>query len=541
LNAAPIGCHSDVQTDSAVFGDILRYDGNYWAPAQFSYKYLDDQPIIPSLTSQLQNNSGFVTQTELSTYNSQVESSLTAALSNNFVHSINGQTGAVSVTAATLGLGNVNNTSDLDKPLSIAATTANAFLSSQITALSTSTNDAINNLSQLTTDSLTALQQVANRKVDSVNAKTGQVVLNPDDLDDTNTAHKFVTSDQITLIGGALQYNAAATVATSGSYNDLLHKPTLGSAAATDSSSYATAAQGALAVSALQMKDINVYIQPFNIHTVVDANYVSTDNNFSDADKTKLTGIEAGAEVNVRSDWNATSGDAVILNKPSIPSDNSQLANGAGYIDDYTVTSADVVAHQADLAITESQISDFGTYAPTASLATVATTGAWNDVQGKPELVYDEWDDFTLCDTSRNELFDSASYSHTGYYYRHELFVYYSVRITLDGNRTFGSDFTSGFPDPQYLNVGGLPFAALNGKWPAQVTIDAYTSSTVVPEVKYTGVIIGGDESVIKLVNATTGARLALQDLTAELNHAPVSITVTAMYPSRTNVENNYP
>jgi hypothetical protein len=40
------------------------------------------------------------------------------------------------------------------------------------------------------------------------------------------------------------------------------------------------------------------------------------------AERTKLTGIEAGAEVNVNADWNATSGDAQILNKPALaPSD----------------------------------------------------------------------------------------------------------------------------------------------------------------------------------------------------------------------------
>jgi hypothetical protein len=39
----------------------------------------------------------------------------------------------------------------------------------------------------------------------------------------------------------------------------------------------------------------------------------------SDTDKTKLDGIEEGAEVNVQSDWNASSGDALILNKPTIP------------------------------------------------------------------------------------------------------------------------------------------------------------------------------------------------------------------------------
>ena len=67
-------------------------------------------------------------------------------------------------------------------------------------------------------------------------------------------------------------------------------------------------------------------------------------------DGTKLDGIASGAEVNVQSDFNATSGDALILNKPSfatvatsgsyndlsdkptIPTNNNTLTNGAGYI-----------------------------------------------------------------------------------------------------------------------------------------------------------------------------------------------------------------
>jgi hypothetical protein len=39
----------------------------------------------------------------------------------------------------------------------------------------------------------------------------------------------------------------------------------------------------------------------------------------SATDKAKLDGIAAGAEVNVNADWNASSGDAQILNKPTIP------------------------------------------------------------------------------------------------------------------------------------------------------------------------------------------------------------------------------
>lgn len=52
---------------------------------------------------------------------------------------------------------------------------------------------------------------------------------------------------------------------------------------------------------------------------VSDASYVHTDNNYTTTEKSKLAGIQAGAEVNVNADWNATSGDALILNKPTIP------------------------------------------------------------------------------------------------------------------------------------------------------------------------------------------------------------------------------
>jgi hypothetical protein len=45
----------------------------------------------------------------------------------------------------------------------------------------------------------------------------------------------------------------------------------------------------------------------------------ATLNDYTTAEKNKLSGIATGAEVNVNADWNATSGDAQILNKPTIP------------------------------------------------------------------------------------------------------------------------------------------------------------------------------------------------------------------------------
>ena len=56
------------------------------------------------------------------------------------------------------------------------------------------------------------------------------------------------------------------------------------------------------------------------LYHVQDANYVHTDNNFTAALLAKLTGIEAGAEVNVQADWDVVNplSDAFIKNKPNI-------------------------------------------------------------------------------------------------------------------------------------------------------------------------------------------------------------------------------
>lgn len=62
-------------------------------------------------------------------------------------------------------------------------------------------------------------------------------------------------------------------------------------------------------------------------------------NDYTTTEKNKLSGIAAGAEVNVQANWAETdsSDDAFIKNKPSIPSKVSDLTNDLGFI-----TSSDV-------------------------------------------------------------------------------------------------------------------------------------------------------------------------------------------------------
>jgi hypothetical protein len=86
--------------------------------------------------------------------------------------------------------------------------------------------------------------------------------------------------------------------------------------------------------------------------------------NLSDLEDVTITSVAAGEILK----WsgsafiNNTLAEAGIAAASDIPTNNNQLTNGAGYITGYTVTQGDVTAHQDALSITESQISDLGTY-----------------------------------------------------------------------------------------------------------------------------------------------------------------------------------
>ena len=106
-----------------------------------------------------------------------------------------------------------------------------------------------------------------------------------------------------------------APVATTGSYEDLTDKP--------DLDVYATKVENATEgnLAALDADGNLVDSGEAAANVVHDANYVHTDNNYTTADKDKLAGIEAGAEVNVQADWTEgdSSKDSYIQNKPHVP------------------------------------------------------------------------------------------------------------------------------------------------------------------------------------------------------------------------------
>lgn len=174
--------------------------------------------------------------------------------------------------------------------------------------------------------------------------------------------------------------SSLATVATSGKYSDLTGTPTI----PTVNNATLTIKRNGTAVDTFTAnasvdKSINIAVPTKtseltnNSNYVVDSSYVHTDNNFTTAEKTKLSGIATGAEVNVQSDWNITdtTSDAFIKNKPTIPTvptDVSAFTNDAGYQTATNVQTA--IAGKAN----------------TADLATVATSGSYTDLKNKPTI-----------------------------------------------------------------------------------------------------------------------------------------------------------
>lgn len=102
----------------------------------------------------------------------------------------------VTVSKSDVWLWNADNTSDANKPISTATQTALNAKQWTITLTTTWSSWA----ATLVWDTLNIPQYSWGWAVDSVNWQTGVVVLDADDIDDTSTTNKFVTSTDITKL-----------------------------------------------------------------------------------------------------------------------------------------------------------------------------------------------------------------------------------------------------------------------------------------------------------------------------------------------------
>jgi hypothetical protein len=152
----------------------------------------------------------------------------------------------------------------------------------------------INSTPNLTTININTITGGGGGAVTSVNGQTGDVVIATSDNNFTNA---LKTKLDGIATGAEVNVNADWNAASGDA--QILNKPTIPSIAGLATVTYVDN-QDALKVDKVAGKGLST-------------------NDYTTLEQTKLSGIQAGAEVNVNADWNATSGDAQILNKPTIP------------------------------------------------------------------------------------------------------------------------------------------------------------------------------------------------------------------------------
>ena len=197
------------------------------------------------------------------------------------VYSVNGLTGDVVLTKASIGLGSASNSSDSSKVNIVTYATLNTTSKTIVGAINEINSKPNNTVTTglgdkfLSDDGTYKSIGSGSGSVFSVNGKDGVVVITKDDIGLGNT----------------------------------LNVP-----------SYSKLEEDSL----LDLK----------VDKVIGKN-LST-NDYTNIEKLKLSSIEEGAEINVQSDWNEinTLSDSFIKNKPTIPNKISQLSNDSGFISD---------------------------------------------------------------------------------------------------------------------------------------------------------------------------------------------------------------
>ena len=115
--------------------------------------------------------------------------------------------------------------------------------------------------------------------------------------------------------------------------------------------------------------------------TIVEGtNEVTISSQMDAADKSKLDGIQAGAEVNVQADWSQTdsTADDFIKNKPVIPSKTSELTNDSGFLTSQVNADWNAFSGAAEI-LNKPALSD------------VATTGSYTDLRNRPSIPELSW------------------------------------------------------------------------------------------------------------------------------------------------------
>lgn len=472
---------------------------------------LADDTVIPSKTSELTNDSSFISD--------ETDPTVPA-----WAKTINKPT----YTKGEIGLGNVDNTADLAKPISTATRTALDTKANKASLSAVATSGNYNDLSNKP----------------SIPSKTSELTNDSD----------FVKGEDL------------AIVATTGDYNDLTSKPVIPVVNdATLTIQKNGAAVGTFTANASTNKAVNITLAKAdvglsNVDNTSDASKpISTAtqtaiNGKQDAltttqmatvnsgivasDKTKLGGIEAGAQKNTVTSVNTKTG-AVVLAKADV---------GLGSVD-----------NTADLAkpVSTATQTALNAKANTSSLATVATSGSYGDLTNKPtipvvndgETVFVDGDGNEIGKLSANQSEDqeivlpsggssqptnitstSLDVGGTGYNRTVELKQTTQNKITSIDTKANSSDLATVATSGKYGDLTGrptIPAAQVNSDWSSSTGVSQILNKPTIPSktsdlTNDSDFVEGGDLATV----ATTGS---YSDLTSKptipvVNNATLTI-----------------
>jgi hypothetical protein len=254
-------------------------------------------------------------------------------------------------------------------------------------------------------------------------------------------------------------------------------------------------------ITASQISDLQT-----SITNNIDVLANSAKNSYPYADATKLAGIASGAEVNVNADWNAASGDAQILNKPTLAIvaesgsyndlTNKPMGNNIGDMQYWDGTAWVILPRGIIgqvLTINSNNIPSWQNASATVLLAPTATTLAATNIQSFSAVINGtvnannlstnvvfEWGlttDYENTSTSTKStitgtLEDTVSAYLTGL--QSATTYYYRIKANNAVNVTYSSDmsFTTALSAPQLTTTKATSISVFSAETGGNITYD---------------------------------------------------------------------